>query len=120
MKGKFMLPLVLLAGLVAGGLGLYNSEYWDTWADKKAAFVIEIRDSLDPRAPEKARQVFADCVATQLLDLATKVGCKPGDGAVQPQVVACLKPAHSQEAAMALMGCIAQTQAELMKEQLAP
>ena len=115
-RGVYMLA-ALLAVLIGASSGvLYYTGYWDTWADKKGVYVVEIRDSLDPRAPQKARQLFSECAATQLLDLAEKAGCKPEDGPVAPQVVACLKPTHAQEAAMALMGCVVQVQAAMAQD----
>jgi len=114
-----MLAALLVVILGGTGGGLYYSGYWDTWADKHDAFVTEISDSMDPRAPEQAKKLFSECAATALLDLADTVGCdKPTDGPVSPQVVACLKPEHGNEAAELLMKCIMDTQVELQKAQV--
>ena len=108
----FALLALVFAG-VSGG-ALYNSGFWDTWADKKPAIVEEIKGELEGKVPEEARDMFANCTADVLIELATTYDCPRDDGTpFGPQLVNCLKAKHGSEVTQGFVGCIMQVQESL-------
>lgn len=110
---------VALTGLVGVSVVLYANGYWDTWKDKKNKFAAEIFNSMSPQVPQKVKVKLSECVASGLLEVVEATSCPMTDGAVTPQVIACITSTNNEALAeVAVAECVIKAKLEMAEPKI--